>query len=233
MRDGAVEWIAALQERERRRTGISSLKVGHNKVFGYYLDVTRPNLDRVPEDFQRRQTLTGSERFVTPELKEWEEKIVDADERIGELEARLYREVRERIGAEVARVQETAGRVAELDVLAALADVAERNGYCRPDVADEFGLEIVGGRHPVVETMMAREDFVPNDVSLDRDGFVMVLTGPNMAGKSTVLRQVGLIVLMAPSCRPTGRESVYATAYSREWGPPIAWPAARARSWWR
>lgn len=197
VRDGAVEWIAALQERERRRTGISSLKVGHNKIFGYYLDVTRPNLDRVPEDFQRRQTLTGSERFVTPELKEWEEKIVDAEERIGELEARLYREVREQIGAEVARVQETAGRVAELDVLAALADVAERNGYCRPDVADEFGLEIVGGRHPVVETMMAREDFVPNDVSLDRDGFVMVLTGPNMAGKSTVLRQVGLIVLMA------------------------------------
>ena len=197
VRDGAVEWIAALQERERRRTGISSLKVGHNKVFGYYLEVTRPNLDRVPEDFQRKQTLTGSERFVTPELKEWEEKIVDADERIGEVETRLYREVRERIGAEVARVQETAGRVAELDVLAALADLAERNGYCRPDVADEFGLEIVGGRHPVVETMMAREDFVPNDVSLDRDGFVMVLTGPNMAGKSTVLRQVGLIVLMA------------------------------------
>jgi DNA mismatch repair protein MutS len=177
--------------------GIRALKIGHNKVFGYYLEVTRPNLDRVPEDYQRKQTLTGSERFVTPELMEWEEKVVDADVRIGELESRLYREVREAIAARVERVQRAAQRVAELDVLTALASAATRGGYCRPEVVEEFGLEIRGGRHPVVETMMPREAFIPNDVVLDREGFVMVLTGPNMAGKSTVLRQVGLIVLMA------------------------------------
>jgi DNA mismatch repair protein MutS len=197
LRSGAVEWIASLQERERRRTGIRGLKIGHNKVFGYYLEVTRPNLDRVPEDFQRKQTLTGSERFVTPELKEWEEKIVDADLRIGELEASLYRDVRNAIAGRVERIQGAARGVAELDVLAALASTAARGGYCRPEVVEEFGLEIRGGRHPVVETMMPREAFIPNDVVLDADGFVMVLTGPNMAGKSTVLRQVGLIVLMA------------------------------------
>jgi DNA mismatch repair protein MutS len=197
LRSGAVEWIASLQERERRRTGIRTLKIGHNKVFGYYLEVTRPNLDRVPDDYQRKQTLTGSERFVTPELKDWEEKIVDADVRIGELELRLYREVRDAIAARVEQIQQAALRIAELDVLAALAAAAARGGYCRPEVVEEFGLEIRGGRHPVVETMMPREEFIPNDVVLDREGFVMVLTGPNMAGKSTVLRQVGLIVLMA------------------------------------
>ncbi|UCG75015.1 MAG: DNA mismatch repair protein MutS [Gemmatimonadota bacterium] len=197
LRAGAVDWIASMQERERRRTGIQSLKVGHNKVFGYYLEVTRPNLERVPEDYQRRQTLTGSERFVTPELKEWEERVLDAQTRIEELEARLYREVRQEVSEQVPRIQEAARRVAELDVLAALAHVAERNGYHRPEVVDGFGLEIRSGRHPVVETMMPREDFIPNDVVLDREGFVMVLTGPNMAGKSTVLRQVGLIALLA------------------------------------
>ncbi len=197
LRSDAVKWIADLQERERRRTGIQSLKVGHNKVFGYYLEVTRPNLDRVPADYLRKQTLTGSERFVTPDLKECEEKVVEAELRIGELEADLYREVREAVSREVARIQEAASRVAELDVLAALGDVAERNGYRRPELVDGYGLEIRAGRHPVVETMMPREGFIPNDVVLDRDGFVMVLTGPNMAGKSTVLRQVGLIVVLA------------------------------------
>ena len=196
-RGGALEWIASLQERERGRTGIQSLKIGHNKVFGYYLEVTRPNLDRVPSDYQRKQTLTGSERFVTPELKQWEEKIVDADERIAALEARLYGAVCEEIAGEVGRVQRTAGQVAELDVFAALADLAERNDYCRPEVADDFAIELEASRHPVVETMMSRRDFIPNDVVLDADGFVMVLTGPNMAGKSTLLRQVGLIVLLA------------------------------------
>ena len=194
---GAVEWIASLQQRERARTGINSLKIGHNKVFGYYLEVTRPNLERVPPDYLRKQTLTGSERFVTPELKEWEEKIADADERIAALEAELFGEVRARIAEEVPRIQRTARRVAELDVLASLADLAERNDYCRPEVTEEFGLALRGSRHPVVETMMPRRDFIPNDVVLDGDGFVMVLTGPNMAGKSTLLRQVGLVVLLA------------------------------------
>jgi DNA mismatch repair protein MutS len=197
LRDGAVDWIARLQTEERRSTGIDSLKVGYNKVFGYYLEVTRPNLSRVPDRYERRQTLSNSERFVTPELKEWEAKVVDAEGRIEELEARLFRELRETLAAEVGRLQETASRIAEIDVHAALAETAERQRYVRPRILETPTLEIRMGRHPVVEARIAREDFIPNDVVLDRDGFVMVLTGPNMAGKSTVLRQVGLIALMA------------------------------------
>ncbi len=197
VRDGAVDWIAGLQRKERERTGIDSLKIGFNKVFGYYIEVTRANLARVPERFQRKQTLTNAERYVTPELKEWEEKVVGAEERIAELESRLYRELRESLAAGVGRLQKTASRVAELDVAAGLADVAERNGYVRPELTAEYGLEIRAGRHPVVERMSTREEFIPNDVTLDEGTFVMVVTGPNMAGKSTVLRQVGLIVLMA------------------------------------
>jgi len=196
-RQEAVDHIAALQERERERTGIGSLKVGFNKVFGYYIEVTKANLDRVPDDYHRKQTLTNAERYFTPELKEWEEKVVGAEERIEELELRLFRELRERLAARVERIQATAGRVAELDVLATLAEVAARNDYVRPEMGEGFRLEIRGGRHPVVERMMPREDFIPNDVVLDRDGRVMVLTGPNMSGKSTVLRQVGLVVLLA------------------------------------
>lgn len=196
-RDGAVEWIARLQSRERERTGIASLKVGFNKVFGYYLEVTRANLDRVPADYHRKQTLANAERFVTPELKEWEEKVLGAEERIAALEARLLGELRSAISAQVARIQQLAARVATLDVLAALAEVAVLREYVRPVVDTGFELDITGGRHPVVETMMPREEFIPNDVRLDPAARVMILTGPNMAGKSTVLRQVGLIVLLA------------------------------------
>ncbi len=199
LRDGAVEWIAGLQRSERDSTGIESLKIGYNKVFGYYIEVTRSNLDRVPERYMRKQTLSNAERYVTPELKEGEEKILDAESGIGTLEARLFAALRESLESVTSRLQDTAERVAELDVHAALADVAERNGYVRPEVTGGFGLEIRAGRHPVVEQMIAREDFIPNDVRLDRDGFSMILTGPNMAGKSTVLRQVGLIALMAQS----------------------------------
>ncbi|HEX7242196.1 MAG TPA: DNA mismatch repair protein MutS [Longimicrobiaceae bacterium] len=196
-RDGAVEWIARLQARERERTGIGSLKVGFNQVFGYYLEVTRANLERVPSDYHRKQTLANAERYFTPELKEWEEKVLGAEEKIAALELRLFGELRARVAAEVPRVQSTAERVAGTDVLAALAEVAARREYVRPVVDEGYALEIAGGRHPVVETMMPREDFIPNDVRLDRDARVMVLTGPNMAGKSTVLRQVGLIALLA------------------------------------
>ncbi len=196
-RTEAVDAIADLQARERERTGIDSLKVGFNKVFGYYIEVTKANLDRVPEDYHRKQTLSNAERYFTPELKEWEERVVGAEERIEELELRLFRELRERLAGSVDRLQETARRVAELDVHAALADVARREGYVRPEVDDGFDLEIRGGRHPVVERVLAREDFIPNDVVLDEEGHVAVLTGPNMSGKSTVLRQVGLIVLLA------------------------------------
>ncbi|MFQ5689785.1 MAG: DNA mismatch repair protein MutS [Gemmatimonadota bacterium] len=196
-RESAVEWIAGLQVRERERTGIDSLKIGYNKVFGYYLEVTRAKSDRVPEDYIRKQTLTNAERYLTPELKEWEARVVGAEEKIAELEARLFRELRERVAGEVSRIQETAARVAEVDVLASLAEVAQRNDYARPALTEDQTLEIRAGRHPVVERMVARERFIPNDVALDSDLRVMVLTGPNMAGKSTFLRQVGHIVLMA------------------------------------
>jgi DNA mismatch repair protein MutS len=199
LRDGAVDWIAGLQRSEREDTGIESLKIGYNKVFGYYIEVTRSNLARVPDRYIRKQTLTNAERYVTPELKEWEEKILDAETGISTVESRLFGDLRESLGSATGRLQDTAERVAELDVHAALADVAERNGYVRPEMSAGFGLEIQAGRHPVVEQMIAREDFIPNDVRLDRDAFAMILTGPNMAGKSTVLRQVGLIALMAQS----------------------------------
>ncbi|HEX7117895.1 MAG TPA: DNA mismatch repair protein MutS [Longimicrobiales bacterium] len=197
VRDGAQETLARLQATERERTGIPSLKVGFNRVFGYYIEVTRPNLDKVPLDYQRKQTLAGAERFFTPELKEWEAKILGAEDRIAELEARLFGELRREIAGELERLHATAERVATLDVLAALAHLAERRGYVRPEVHTGYALEIRGGRHPVVETMMPREEFIPNDVTLDEGARIMVLTGPNMAGKSTLLRQVGLIQLLA------------------------------------
>lgn len=196
-RDGAVEFIAALQARERERTGISSLKVGFNKVFGYYLEVTRANVDRVPDDYQRKQTLANAERYFTPELKEWEEKVLGAEDRILQLEARLFDGVRRDAAALVPRLHALTGHIAALDVLAALAEVAVHRGYVRPEIDDGLALAIEAGRHPVVETMMPREEFIPNDIRLDRDRRVMILTGPNMAGKSTVLRQVGLISLLA------------------------------------
>ena len=197
IRDGAQDFIASLQVRERERSGISSLKVGYNKVFGYFLEITRANMDRVPADYERKQTLANAERYVTPELKELEAKILGAEEKIAEVEARLFGELRKRIAADVARLQASADRIALLDVLACLAHVAERRGYVRPTVHSGYELVIRGGRHPVVETMMPREDFIPNDVVLDEDGRIIILTGPNMAGKSTLLRQVGLIQLMA------------------------------------
>ena len=196
-RDGARDFIAQLQQRERERTGISSLKVGFNKVFGYYLEVTKANIAKVPEEYRRKQTLANSERYVTEELDEWEGKVLGAEERIAELEARLYGELRREVAGAVPRLLETASRIAALDVLAGLARLAERRGYVRPEVHTGYEMAIRAGRHPVVETMMPREEFIPNDVVLDDDARVMILTGPNMAGKSTLLRQVGLIQLLA------------------------------------
>jgi DNA mismatch repair protein MutS len=196
-RDGGKQYIAALQARERERTGISSLKVGFNKVFGYYIEVTHAHRDRIPPDYERRQTLTGAERYVTPDLKEYEAKVLGAEERIGARESEVLDQLRRRVGEVIARVQTTAGLLARLDAWAALADVAERERYVRPEVTSEFGLQLEGSRHPVVERMMAREAFMPNDVTLDEAGRVVLLTGPNMAGKSTLLRQVGLCVVLA------------------------------------
>lgn len=197
VRDGARDFIASLQARERERTGIGSLKVGFNRVFGYYLEVTKANLSRVPEEYIRKQTLVNGERFFTPELKEWEEKVFGAEDRILTLETELFGQLRDAVGAETGRIQETAGRLAMADVLGALAEVAVDQDYTRPEVHTGYELQIQAGRHPVVETMMPAEEFIPNDLEMDEEGRIIILTGPNMAGKSTVLRQVGLIQLMA------------------------------------
>jgi DNA mismatch repair protein MutS len=197
IRDGGTDFIAALQARERERSGIGSLKVGYNKVFGYYLEVTRNNRDRVPSDYERKQTLANAERFVTPELKELEERVLGAEEQIGAVEARLFGEVRREVAESLTRLQAMADHVALLDVLSTLAQVAERNNYVRPIVHTGYDIDIRAGRHPVVETMMPREEFIPNNVQLADDRRIMILTGPNMAGKSTLLRQVGLIQIMA------------------------------------
>jgi DNA mismatch repair protein MutS len=197
LRDGGKDAIAAIQADERARTGIASLKVGFNKVFGYYIEITNANRDLIPADYQRRQTLTGAERFVTPALKEYEEKVLGASERIETRERALFDALRESMGRQITRVQCAARILAELDAIAGFADVAAREGYVRPTLVDDFQLDIVGGRHPVVERMMPRDKFIPNDIRLDEAGRVIILTGPNMAGKSTILRQVGLIVLMA------------------------------------
>ncbi|HEY9450256.1 MAG TPA: DNA mismatch repair protein MutS, partial [Gemmatimonadaceae bacterium] len=197
LRKGGKDAIALIQSTERERTGISSLKVGYNKVFGYFISVTNANRHLVPSHYQRRQTLSGEERYVTPELKEYEEKVLTAAERIEIRERELFESLRSRTGAAVARLQGVASIVAQLDVLATFAEAAEHEGYVRPEMHEGFELEIVAGRHPVVERMMPREKFIPNDLLLTQDARMVILTGPNMAGKSTILRQIGLIVLMA------------------------------------
>ncbi len=194
---GDRDWVARLERTERERTGIKSLKVGYNKVFGYYLEVTKPNLDQVPAHYIRKQTLVNAERFITPELKEVEARILNAEERMGELETALYRQVLAQVAAASDRLSATARALAELDVYAALAEVAGRNRYVRPVLTTGDEIHIVAGRHPVVE-LTAGEPFVPNDVRLSNaDCQIIVLTGPNMSGKSTFLRQVALICLLA------------------------------------
>ncbi len=191
-------WIARLENHERERTGIGNLKVKYNKVFGYYIEVTKANLGDVPEDYVRKQTLVNAERFITPELKEYEAKVLGAEDRIVELEAELFQGVRKTVGAEAPRVQQTAAALAELDVLAALADATREHRYVRPLVFEGSGLVIREGRHPVLDALETAEPFVPNDTLLDTDdNRLLIITGPNMAGKSTYMRQVALIVLMA------------------------------------
>ena len=197
LRDGGKDAIARIQTEERTRTGINSLKVGYNRVFGYFIEVTNSNSHLVPADYQRRQTLTGAERYVTPALKEHEEKVLNAAERIEQRERELFEALRKRIGSQIRRLQCAAQITAELDVFASLAEVAERESYVRPVITDGFDLSITAGRHPVVERMMPREKFIPNDIALPAGARMIILTGPNMSGKSTILRQTGLIVLMA------------------------------------
>ena len=189
-------FIAQLESRERERTGIGSLKVRYNKVFGYYIEVTKPHLPQVPADYMRKQTLVNSERFLTPELKEYEDRVLHAEERIGLLEHRLFLEVREAVARETQRLQRIAADVAALDVLMGLAECAARRNYVRPAVDDGGTIRIEAGRHPVIETSQA-EPFIPNDLELDAaENQILIITGPNMGGKSTFLRQAALIVLL-------------------------------------
>ncbi len=190
-------FIASIEQRERERTGIASLKVSYNKVFGYFIEVTKPNLPNVPQDYIRKQTMTNAERFITPELKEYEDKVLNAEEKILDLEYRLFQEVREKIGAETVRVQDMARRIAVLDCVVSLAEAAAKNNYTRPVVDEGDLLKITEGRHPVVE-LLSEDRFVPNDTLLDGgENQLIVITGPNMAGKSTYMRQVALIAIMA------------------------------------
>ncbi|MFC7228920.1 DNA mismatch repair protein MutS [Salinirubellus salinus] len=188
-------WIDSLEAEERERTGVDSLKVGFNQVHGYYIEVTKANTDRVPEDYQRRQTLKNSERYYTPELKEREDEIVRAEGRADDLEYELFREVRAAVGDETERVQRVADAVAELDTLVSLATVAAEHDYCRPEVGETDSVHVERGRHPVVER--TQQSFVPNDAHLPREAPVTVLTGPNMSGKSTYMRQVALVCVLA------------------------------------
>jgi len=197
LRDGGKQYLASLQERERERTGITSLKVGYNKVFGYYLEITNAHRSRVPSDYERRQTLTGAERYVTPELKEYEARILGAEEGLARREADLFTALRTRVGNEIGRIQQTAAVLARLDVWSALAEVAVQGRYVRPVIDDGFDLELWASRHPVLERLMPRESFMPNDVRFTAAERVFLVTGPNMAGKSTILRQIGLCAVLA------------------------------------
>ncbi|PJF47993.1 MAG: DNA mismatch repair protein MutS [Candidatus Thermofonsia Clade 3 bacterium] len=193
----AKRWVANLERVERERTGIKSLKVGYNKVFGYYIEVTHAHRDAIPNDYIRKQTLTNAERYITPQLKEYEALILNADERIAEIERRLLIEINQAIAAHARALLEAAQVIARLDVAAALAEVAARNHYCRPRFNDEGRIAIKDGRHPVIEHLLRETPFTPNDAHLDRDARILIITGPNMSGKSSYMRQVALIALMA------------------------------------
>ena len=193
----AREWIANLEKTEKKRTGIKSLKVGYNKVYGYYIEVTKTNTELVPEEYIRKQTLVNAERYITPELKEYETLVLNAEEQIHEIENRIFNQVCDELAQGARELIETAKGLAELDAYISLAEAAALNGYHRPEVVEEKRLEIINGRHPVVEKLRTSERFVPNDAVLEESEIIRVITGPNMSGKSTFLRQVALIILMA------------------------------------
>ena len=196
-RDGK-NWLAALEEEDRERTGIKNLRIKYNKVFGYYFEVTNSYKDLVPEDYVRKQTLANAERYTTPRLKELEDTILNAEDKLSSLEYDLFCQIRDAIAAEVERIQRTARAIAKLDVLSALSYVAERNQYVRPSLNDKGVIDIKDGRHPVVEQMTGNDMFISNDTYLDNQkNCIAVITGPNMAGKSTYMRQTALIVLLA------------------------------------
>jgi DNA mismatch repair protein MutS len=194
---GGKDWIAKLQQDEITRTGIQSLKVRFNSVFGYYIEVTKSNLDKVPAHYVRKQTIANGERFITPELKEMEGKILGAEERSVKLEYELFQRVREEILGRLADIQKTAAALSQLDVLGGFAEIARLQNYCRPQIADDSVLFIRDGRHPVLEQGVGEERFVPNDTRLDNETRIALITGPNMAGKSTYIRQTALLSILA------------------------------------
>ena len=191
-RDAKV-WVANLERVERERTGIKSLKVGYNKVFGYYIEVTHANTEAVPADYIRKQTLTNAERYITPDLKERETLILNADERIAEIEARLLKEINQRVAEYAKELLGASHAIARLDVAASLAEVAARNHYTRPVFDGQGTMQITAGRHPVIEEMLSDVPFTPNDTQIDPEARILILTGPNMSGKSSYMRQVALI----------------------------------------
>ncbi|MBU4270213.1 DNA mismatch repair protein MutS, partial [Candidatus Dependentiae bacterium] len=195
---GGKEWIAKLQREEIKRTGISSLKIRYNRVFGYYIEVSKANLHAVPVDYMRKQTLVNAERFITPALKEQEEKIITAQEKMVDLEYRLFLDICAKIMQSLTQIQKTALLIARLDVLNSLAEAAARNNYIRPVIDNDLTIDIKEGRHPVLENMLGANKYIPNPAYLDAaDNQVLIITGPNMAGKSTYIRQVALIIIMA------------------------------------
>ena len=196
--DGGADIMASIETREREATGIRTLRVNYNRVFGYYIEVSKSFVDQVPDHYIRRQTLTNNERYITPELKELEDQVLTAKDRCTALEYQLFNQLREHLAAQSLRVQTAAAAIGVVDTLCALATVAVKNNYCRPEVTDGSTISIIDGRHPVVEKVLSDSLFVPNDTVLDnRENLVSIITGPNMAGKSTYMRQVALIVLMA------------------------------------
>ncbi len=196
-RDGK-KWIAALENTERQKTGINSLKVGFNNIFGYYIEVTKANAHLVPESYIRKQTLVNAERYINQELKEFEQTVLNAEEKINQREQELFVSLREKIGEDIGEIQKNSSLLADFDALGALAEVAEKYRYVCPEITDDDVIEIKDGRHPMVEVSLKKESFVPNDTLLDLQGNrLLIITGPNMAGKSTYIRQVALIVLMA------------------------------------
>ena len=191
-------WLAELEAGEREKTGIKNLRIKYNKVFGYYLEVTNSFKDMVPDYYVRKQTLTNAERYITPELKELEDTILGAEDRLTSLEYELFRDVRKQISDNVSRIQKTARAIAQIDVFASLALVASQNNYCKPKINESGIIDIKNGRHPVVEKMITNDMFIENDTYLDQHkNRISIITGPNMAGKSTYMRQTALIVLMA------------------------------------
>jgi DNA mismatch repair protein MutS len=202
-------WILQLEAEEKKKTGISSLKVRYNQVFGYYIEVTKSNLHLVPDHYIRKQTLVNAERFITPELKEFEAKVLGAEEAICQLEYRLFEDIRKRVSDATPRLQKTASAIAIIDILASMAEIADRYDYIRPIVDEGDEIIIRDGRHPVLERMGLSERFVPNDTQMNnQEHQILIITGPNMAGKSTYLRQVALIILMAQmGCFVPAREA--------------------------